>query len=71
MMYYQCTLQREDVTTVGWIEARGAKKSNLVELIELGGFWKVIDVTFPGMDATDLRDKQSRDRGCLPSLQSA
>lgn len=70
MKYHQCKLRLGDTETVGWIEERGAKLGAKVELIKMdGNFWTVTHVSKFGISAKDLKDKQERDRHCLPSLQ--
>lgn len=44
-MFYWCQLANGDKRTVGYIEARGAKLGNRVELLNLDGeFWEVLSV---------------------------
>ena len=71
MRYFQCRLSQGTRRTIGWIEERGAKLGASVELPDLGGFWHVTKVSAFGIEAKALREKQSRDRNCLPSLMSA
>ena len=61
-MYYQCRFIQGEYGTVGWIEERGAKVGNEVELPELGGFWLVKEVWGPPMSWSDLREKQTWNR---------
>lgn len=71
-LWYQCRLRQGATETIGWIEARGARKGARVELKTDqfdDGLWLVVDVFPPGMDAEDLREKQAADRKGLPSLE--
>ncbi len=44
MTYQQCKLKQNNATIVSWIESRGAKIGNKVELLEEEGLWDVISV---------------------------
>ena len=68
MRYRQCRLRQGTTRTVGWIEDRGAKVGNSVELPDLGGFWLVETASNFSFDGKSLREKQARDRNSLPSL---
>ena len=68
-MYYQCRLTCPTGETVGWIEARGAKKGAQVELLTADGkFWTVAEVYKPGLTQKALQTKQANDRNSLPSI---
>ena len=70
-LWYQCRLRQGETETIGWIEARGARKDARVELKTDqfdDGEWLVVDVYPPGMDGETLREKQGFDRKGLPSL---
>lgn len=67
-LMHQCLLEQDNCQTVGWIEDRGAKINARVEVPELKGFWKVVEI-YGQMDKAILNEKQVRDRDCLPSLQ--
>ena len=68
-MMYQCRLQRDSYEVRCWIEERGAKVGNSVELKSLDGkFWAVTEVFTPGMEKEKLREKQANDRNSLPSI---
>jgi hypothetical protein len=71
MMMYQCRLRCLTGETVGWIEERGAKVGNVVELKTDGQLWDVVEVFQPGMEEEALRQKQRNDRGALPSIIGA
>ena len=75
-LYFQCVLTRQDeggdlLTTVGWIEQRGAHEGYEVELLEDGEFWKVVSVGAHGMSRGEIVEKQRKDRGSLPSLKAS
>lgn len=67
MRFYQCRLQQHGVTTVGWIEERGARPGAHVEVPECGGLWRVAAVYQPALDAQWLREKQRIDRKGMPT----
>ena len=67
MRFYQCRLQRDNATTVGWIEERGARQGARVELAECGGLWRVTAVYQPPLDATALHEKRRVDRKGMPT----
>lgn len=71
-LWHQCRLRQGTTETIGWIEARGARKGASVELKTDqfdDGVWLVVDVFPPGLDGETLREKQSFDRKGLPSLE--
>ena len=68
MLYHQCALAQGERRTVGWIEARAAKRGAVVELKGESGLWDVIEVYGPALDASWLHDKQRKDRASLPSV---
>lgn len=45
--FTQCKLQQDNSFTYGFIPAWAAKVGNRVELVEFGGFWKVITAGEP------------------------
>ena len=67
MRFYQCQLQQGGATTIGWIEARGARLGARVELPEHGGLWQVAAVYQPPLDAEWLQEKQRIDRKGMPT----
>jgi hypothetical protein len=67
MRFYQCRLQQGQATTVGWIEARGARLGARVEVPECGGLWRVAAVFEPPLEAEALREKQRVDRKGMPT----
>lgn len=68
-MFFQCKLRQGDAETVAWIEARGAKVGNWVELKTADGqMWQVTEVYGYGLDEVALRQKQANDRNALPSI---
>lgn len=70
--FYQCKMRQGAAETIGWIEERGAKVGAEVELLTADGkFWSIAEVYQPGLEESALRDKQARDRNCLPSLVRA
>lgn len=70
MNVYQCKLKLADgSTTIGWIEERGAKVGHKCELLEDGKFWEVVEVYQPPLEEKVLKEKQKRDRDCLPSIR--
>lgn len=72
--YFQCMMRRGPggaETTIGWIEARGAKVGARVELLDLErpqDFWTVAEVWQPPMDKAALQAKQGRDRNAFASI---
>ena len=68
MRHFQCRLQQNNATTVGWIEERGAKCGALVEIPELGGFWRVVSICSQPAEADWLRQKQRLDRKGMPDI---
>jgi hypothetical protein len=68
MLLYQCRLQQDGATTVGWIEARGARPGVCVELPEHGGLWRVTAVYQFALDARWLQEKQRIDRKGMPTI---
>ena len=68
MRFYQCRLQQDGFTTVGWIEERGARLGARVEVPECGGLWRVAAVYQPPLDAEWLREKQRIDRKGMPTI---
>lgn len=74
MLYYQCHLLQTNaehpMRTIGWIEARGAKFGNRVELKDFDNqLFTVLEVYRPGIDAGDLKAKQDRDRNAFASIR--
>lgn len=67
-LYRQCELRQGSQVTMGWIEDRGARLQARVEMPDLGGFWRVAKVYNTYLTAAELREKQKRDRNCLPSV---
>jgi hypothetical protein len=70
MRFFQCRLQQDYCTVVGWIEERGAIMGARVEIPECGGLWRVAAVYQPPIDAAWLRGKQRIDRKGMPSRNS-
>ena len=68
MRYFQCRLQQENTTIVGWIEERGAKLGARVEIPELGGLWRVMTCCPQPVDGSWLREKQRLDRKGMPDI---
>jgi hypothetical protein len=71
-LWYQCRMRQGATETIGWIEARAARKGLQVELktdMFDDGDWLVVDVFLPGMDGETLREKQGFDRKGLPSIE--
>lgn len=69
--YHQCELHDGSTKTTAWIEARGAKEGALVKFEEDGKFWTVKKVYKTVLTEKALRQKQTNDRNCLPSLVGA
>ena len=67
-MMYQCKLNQGSEYTTAWIDERGAARGARVEVPDLGGLWYVCEVYRPGLDGKYLKEKQARDRNCLPSI---
>ena len=68
MQFYQCRLQQGEQTTVGWIEARGARLGVRVDVPECGGLWRVAAVYQPPLKAAALREKLRIDRKGMPTI---
>lgn len=67
--YFQCKLRRNGAETVAWIEERGAKVGNWVELKTADGeMWVVTEVYNYPLSEAALRQKQANDRNALPSI---
>lgn len=72
--YYQCILYREleDESRefmIGWIEAHGARAGYQVEILEDGQLWTVEKAYGPARTIAEIREKQKKDRGSLPSIK--
>lgn len=67
--YFQCRLRNGDSETIGWIEARGAKKGARVELLPMREFWEVVQVYEHAMPVEDLKEHQRLHRNSLPSVE--
>jgi hypothetical protein len=68
---YQCRLQQvayPTLTTVGWIEKRGAKVGRTVELMPTKELWKVIAVFDHPLPEDMLKFHQQINRHSLPSV---
>lgn len=67
----QCRLEQESpdglITLVAFIEERGAKVGNRVELKGEDGFWLVKSVSEPVLSEY-VKEKQRKDRGSLLSI---
>lgn len=71
-IYYQCRLSRGSERMVSWIEERGAVKDAKIELLAHGAeLWNVDEVYGGPLTASQLNEKQRKDRGSLPSLVGA
>lgn len=68
MKFYQCNLSRGTERMTCWIAERGAKETAKVEIIG-AGFWNVDKVYVPGVEASELHEKQKRNRDCLSSIK--
>lgn len=68
-MYYQCRLHKDQQTTTGWIEQRGAKVGVTVELLPGKELWKVGQVFLPAIREDLLKEHQRLNRGSLPSIE--
>ena len=68
MKLRQCRLAQGNCTTVGWIEARGARVGARVEVPELGGLWRIVSVCPIAVEADALREKQRIDRKGMPDI---
>jgi hypothetical protein len=67
--YYQCRLTHGTLETIGWIEARGARVGNWVELLPEAKFWYVAEVFDHGLPEDVLRETQRQRRKPPPSLR--
>lgn len=57
--YFWCTLKNGNKETCGYIEKRGAKAGNRVELPDLDGeFWEVTLVFTPGVSKEFVRTEE-------------
>ena len=68
--YYQCRLEQGTRTTTGWIEARGAKVGQFVELLPEREFWRVAEVFTHGLPEDVLKENQRLNRRSLPSVEA-
>jgi hypothetical protein len=63
MFYYQCKLEKDTpegiIMETAWIEAKGAKEGNQVELIGQEGLWYVKMVCQPPMKKTDIHNHKA------------
>jgi hypothetical protein len=63
MFYYQCKLEKDTpdgiVMETAWIEAKGAKEGNRVELIGEEGLWDVKMVCQPPMKKVDIHNHKA------------
>mgnify|MGYP003402834971 FL=1 len=55
--YFWCHMSQGNRHTVGYIEARGAVVGKLVELLDLGGLWKV-DRVSNGVTKAFVREQE-------------
>lgn len=70
MKYYQCELSQDTGRMTSWIESRGAKSGATIEIFGAGNW--VVDKVHPfALEASELHDKQKRDRNCLPSINQS
>lgn len=67
---YQCRLQRENTSTVGWIEKRGAKVGRKVELLPFKEIWEVVAVFDHPLSEDMLKLHQGLNRHSLPSIDA-
>lgn len=69
-MYYWCNLQNGNKRTSGYIEERGAKAGNKVEMIDLDGeFWTVNTVDPKGVTKEFVRSNEMKFKGFQASLK--
>ena len=59
-LMYQCLLIRGQEKMTSWIEARGAKVGNYVEIKETHQFWKVDTVYQPPRMAKDVKETERK-----------
>lgn len=73
MKFHQCRMLEiadwNPRQTVGWIPERGAKVGAVVELIEFGSNFRVTHVSKMGIEASELKAKQDRDRDFGASIR--
>ena len=70
--YYQCKMRLVgsiNFVTTGWIEKRGAKVGNKVELLPQGRFWEVMEVYEHPMPGDILAETQRQRRTPPPSIR--
>lgn len=68
MKYYQVELELMGFKITTWIEERGAKVGNKIELTEFGETWNVLSVYNPGIEEAVLKENQRLNRNSLSSL---
>lgn len=68
--YFQCDLSQGASRSRAYIEERGAVVGNMIEVKEAGftGLWRVDDVGQPGLDVTEMKDRQQRARNAFGSI---
>lgn len=67
--YYQCELSRGEGRQVAFIEQRGAKVGNHVEILDgSNSFWKVESVSDTSVDGVHLKDLQDMNRKPFGSI---
>lgn len=59
--YKQCILKQNGFTDVAWIETRGAKEGNIVEVIDVG-FWNVHKVFNHILTEDELKIQHNKTR---------
>jgi hypothetical protein len=65
--YFQCDLSQNNSRSRAYIEERGAKVGNLVEVKEDGftGLWRVDSVANKGIEDAPLKDMQRKSRNYI------
>ena len=60
--YYQCLLRRASSEMVSWIEKRGAKVGEWVELLPSRELWLVVEVYELGLSYATLKENEKLNR---------
>lgn len=70
--YRLCGLAQGNARTQGWIEDRGAKVGNRVEILDEGmtGLWDVTGVGDTVLSKAEVREKEARGRNSFTALKS-
>ena len=67
----QCRLSQNNKQVVAWIADRGVIKNAQVEIHDLGGLWKVEEISEFSMGDKEFREHQRQNRNSLKSILPA